>query len=307
MWFKNLQVYQLEEPWTRPAGAPEEVLVRGRLAPCPALSMQSQGWVAPADSPALVQGLERHLLFALGSEDKLLPASVIKDLANEYAAEWEQQHGIRPGKKIIRDFKDRATAELLPRAFVRRRITRAWIDPAAARIVVDAPSPARAEAVIEYLRDGLMSFAAPSPQPEHAPSDTLTGWLAQEAAPGRFMLGDECELSGSDDSKPVVRYLRHPLNEKRLRRHLDEGFRVSRLALTWNNALSLIVNDKLEIKRLAFLDVAEDKDAASGQSAEQQFETEFTLMTGTVSALLDDLFEAFGVKAASSPAAIPPQ
>lgn len=309
MWFKNLQVFQLEADWTLPAGALEEILARSPLLPCTALSLQSQGWVAPADSPALVQGLERHLLIAHGIEQKLLPASVVKDAANVHAAKWEQQHGgVKPGRKLMRDFKERAVAELLPRAFARRRSVRAWIDPAARLILVDASSPGRAEALVEQLRDGLGTLAVVRPQPEAAPGDTLTSWLAQEQAPGRFALGEECELTGSDAAKPVVRYLRHPLQAKQLRRHLDEGFRASRLALVWNNQVSFVVNDKLELKRLSFLDIDEDKDKSSGLPPEQVFEAEFALMTSTLALVVREFLEAVGAlpaPAGASKAALP--
>ena len=299
MWFKNLQVFCLEEQWTRPAGALEEVLARHPLPPCGAMNMQSQGWVPPTDSPALVQGLERHLLFAFGVEQKLLPGPVVKDAVKVLAAQWEKQHGgAKPGRKLLRDLKDRAVAELLPRAFVRRRSTRAWIDPSAGLIGVDASSPSRAEALVEQLRDDLGSLAVTVPQVEHAPGDTLTRWLAEDQAPGRFALGEECELTGPDETKPMVRYLRHPLQAKQLRRHLDAGFRASRLALVWNGQISLIVNDKLEVKKIAFLDMSEDKDKQSGLSPEQVFEAEFALMTSTYSVLVKELLEALGAKPA---------
>ncbi len=294
MWFKNLHVFTLEQDWTLTPGALEQILTQHPLRPCPTMSLHSHGWVPPSDTPALVQGLERHLLIALGSEEKLLPASVINDAAAEYAVEWERSRGIKPGRKLIRDFKERATAELLPRAFVRRRRTLAWIDPVSRRIVVDAASPARAELLTEQLRESLGGLELSLPQADHAPGETMTGWLRAETAPGRFSLGEECELSGSDDSKPVVRYLRHPLLAEQLRRHFDAGFRASRLALLWNNRVSLLIDDKLQIKRVRFLDLEEAQHEPTELPPEQRFEAEFALMTGDYALMLSDLLEAFG-------------
>jgi len=294
MWFKNLQIYTLAQDWTLTPGALEDVLTRQPLQPCAALALRSDGWVAPlAESAALVQGLERHALIALGSEEKLLPASVINDAAAVMAQDWERSRGIKPGRKLLRDFKDRATAELLPRAFVRRRRTLAWIDPVHARIIVDAASPTRAEQLTEQLRESLGGLELSLPQPTHAPGDLMTGWLRAERAPGRFALGEECELTGSDESKPLVRYLRHPLIATQLRRHFDEGFRASRLALTWNNRISLVVDERLQVKRVRFLDLEEARGDAGELSAEQQFEAEFALMTGDYAAMIGELLEAF--------------
>lgn len=294
MWFKNLHVFTLEQEWTLTPGALEQVLAQQPLQPCPTMSLHSHGWVPPADTPALVQGLERHLLVALGSEEKLLPSSVVNDAAAEYAAEWEHSRGIKPGRKLMREFKERATAQLLPRAFVRRRRTLAWIDPANRRIVVDAASPTRAELLTEQLRESLGGLELSLPQAGHAPGEIMTGWLRAQTAPGRFSLGEECELSGSDDSKPVVRYLRHPLLAEQLRRHFDAGFRASRLALLWNNRISLLVDDKLQIRRVRFLDLEQAGHEPTELPPEQRFEAEFALMTGDYALMLDDLFEAFG-------------
>lgn len=296
MWFKNLHIFTLERDWTLAPGALEQVLARQPLQPCPTLSLHSHGWVAPSNTPALVQGLERHLLIALGSEEKLLPAAVINDAAAEHAAEWERSRGMKPGRKLLREFKDRATAELLPRAFVRRRSTLAWIDPGNRRIVVDTASPARAELLTELLRENLGGLALSLPEAKHAPAETMTSWLRTGTAPGRFSLGEECELSGSDGSKPTVRYLRHPLLAKQLRSHFDAGFRASRLALLWNNRISLLVDDKLQIKRVRFLDLEETGHQPSELSPEQRFEAEFALMTGDYALMLDDLQEVFGIK-----------
>lgn len=293
MWFKNLYVFTLEQDWTLGAAALEEILAQHTLRPCPQMSMLSQGWVPPDESPALVESVGHHLLIALGSEEKLLPAAVVNDLAAEHAEAWEQSHGFKPSRKTLRDLKERATAELLPRAFVRRRRTRAWIDPGKRRIVVDAASPARAEALTEHLRENLGGLELSLPQATRAPADTMTEWLRDETAPGRFVLGEECELTGSDASKPVVRYLRHPLLASELNQHIDAGFTASRLALHWNDRINLLIDDKLQIKRVRFADLDEAGSEIDEKTPELRFEAEFTLMTGDYALMLDDLLEAF--------------
>lgn len=295
MWFKNLQVFQLEQDWTLTPGALEEILARQPLLPCPTMSLLSEGWVAPLDGGALVQNLGRQMLIALGSEQKLLPSSVVNDAARARAEAWQKQRGFKPGRKLLREFKEQAQAELLPRAFVRRRTTRAWIDPEARRIVVDSASPTRAETLVVKLRDTLGELAVILPQPQTAPAATMTAWLLADDAPGRLTLGEECELGGSDEAKSVVRYVRHPLHAAALRRHFDQGFQAQRLALQWNARISLIVNDKLQLRRVRFLDIEEGA-AATEMTPEQKFENDFTLMTGEYRALLDDLLGAFGAQ-----------
>ena len=296
MWFKNLLIYRLEQDWSLPAGELEEKLSARPLLPCSAMSTESRGWVAPIDDVQLVQGLEKHLLIALGTEQKLLPSSVLNDAVKQRAIEFEREKGFKPGRKQLRDFKEIISAELLPRAFTRRNTTRAWIDPTAGRLIVDASSPTRGEQIVEFLRETLGGELPVSmPQTEASPGQKLTDWLSARRAPGRFDLGEECELTSGDAAKSVVRYVRHNLDVQQIQRHLEEGLRASKLAMTWNGRLSLVVNDKLEVKKLKFMEMDEAEEDP-GLDPARQFEAEFTLMTGQVGPMIDDLLEAFGIQ-----------
>lgn len=205
MWFKNLQTYRLAGGWTLAPGALEERLAKRPLQPCIGLNPESHGWVAPAAGSQLVYSQGRQMLIALGVEQKLLPSSVVKQTVNERAVELEQRQGFKPGRKQLRDLKDQVTAELLPRAFAKRRSTRAWIDPVSGWIVVDAASPSRAEELLEVLRDAVDGLSLELPELAQSPGAAMTAWLAAGDAPGTFALDQECELRGSDQSKPTVR------------------------------------------------------------------------------------------------------
>lgn len=294
MWFRNLQVYCLDQEWALSPGGLEQVLAEHTLQPCPPLAMTSRGFVAPGVTPALVESLDRHLLFALGLERKVLPASVVADRAAELAAEWEKVRGVKPGRKLQREFKDRATSELLPRAFAPRRVVRVWIDAANARLIVDSPTPAPAEEATETLRDALGELALSLPMPERAPEAVLSDWLRAGATPAGFELGEECELTGPDATRPTLRYQRHPLQTKEIQQHLVDGFRVSKLALTWRARVSFVVDQKLQIKRVDLLAV-DEADETSDLAPEQRFAAEFALLTGHCAPLLDDLFTALEV------------
>jgi recombination associated protein RdgC len=130
MWFKNLLVYRIPTGWTADPAALEEKLARHPLQRCGNMDRESRGWVSPSGDERLVYSLNRQLLIAFGTEQKLLPASVVNQAAKERAAATAEQQGYRVGGKQMREIKERVTEELLPRAFVRRFTTWAWIDPA---------------------------------------------------------------------------------------------------------------------------------------------------------------------------------
>ena len=117
MWFKNLQIYRLPAPWTMSSDQLESWLAPHAFAPCNSGDMQSQGWSSPRPNGPLVHGVSRQLLIMLGTEKKLLPASVINQVCKARAAEIEEQQGFKPGRKQMKELKEQVTDELLPRAF----------------------------------------------------------------------------------------------------------------------------------------------------------------------------------------------
>src|SRR5262245_45061466 len=158
MWFKNLIVYRLPAPWSVTAAELEAALQQRTLQPCTAFDLQSRGWVAPGVASRLLHTVNGQHLIALGVEEKLLPASIIRQVALERAGQIEQYQGDPVGRRQLRELKERVADELRARALTRRRTTRAWIDPTQGWFVVDAAGPARAEELVETLRDSLGSL-----------------------------------------------------------------------------------------------------------------------------------------------------
>lgn len=294
MWFKNLQTYRLAGEWTLAPGALEERLAQRQLQACVGLNPQSRGWVKVPGTEQLVYGQGRQMLIALGVEQKLLPAAVVRQEVETRAVELEQRQGFKPGRKQLRDLKDLVTAELMPRAFAKRRVTRAWIDPVQRWLVVDAASPARAEELLELLRDAVPGLSLELPELAQSPSAAMTAWLASGHAPGTFDIDQECELSGKDALKPTIRYLRHALDGAEIRQHIAAGKLVTRLGLRWNARAGLVLTDKFEIKKLRFEDIEKTREDTATQSAQEQFDAEFALMSGELAALLKELEAVLG-------------
>jgi recombination associated protein RdgC len=305
MWFKNLQIFRLPAGWAMSPAELETELERQPLLPCTGQNLQSRGWVSPRSEGPLVCWLEKQLMIALGTEQKLLPGAVVKQHADERALQIEQVKGFKPGRKMMKEIKDQVIQELLPRAFVRRRSLKAWIDPVGGWLVVDCSAPAKAEELVEVLRSSLNGeLAVTLLEPEQSPSAVLTGWLASREAPGRFALGDECELCGVHESKPTVRYVRHGLEGEDIRRHISEGKFATKLGLVWNDRISFVLTEQLQVKKVAFLAVRETEGETS-DNADEQFDIDFALMAGELSLLLKDLAEAVGAPIGTAAAASP--
>lgn len=295
MWFKNLQLYRLPQGWAAEAESFEQQLARLPLQDCGATDPRSLGWVAPRDGGSLLHSVNQQWLIALGVEDKLLPASIVKRLASERAREIEETDGRRIGRRELRELQEQMTLELLPRAFIRRRTTFAWIDRGNGWLLVDAASPAKAEEVLEHLRRSLDNLPAKVVKPLQSPSAAMTGWVAAGEAPAGFTLDQDLELRSAE--KATVRYANHPLEGEEIRQHIADGKVVTRLAMTWNERISFVLNDLLQIKRLAFLDILKEQSESQAEDADERFDIDFTLMAGEVAQLLADLLAALGGEA----------
>ena len=299
MWFKNLVVYRLPADWSVAPAELEEKLAQRALQPCGSFDMQSRGWVHASAAERFVHTTHGQHLLALGVEQKLLPASIVRQVAADRAKVIEQQQGFPVGRRQMRELKERVLEELRARALTRRRTTRAWIDPTHGWLVVDAAGAPRADELIETLRDTLGSLAVQLVETERSPSASMGAWLALGDAPLRFTIDQDLELQAADQTKATIRYTRYPLEAREIRQHLTAGMYPTRLGLTWNDRISFVLTDKLQIKRVEFLAI--DKESRADQSqpdqelaAQEQFEIDFMLMAGELNQLLADLGQALG-------------
>ena len=128
----------------------------------------------------------------------------------------------------------------------------------------------------------------------------MSAWLALGDAPLRFVIDQDLELQAADQTKATIRYTRYPLEAREVRQHLTAGMHAMRLGLTWNDRISFVLTDKLQVKRVEFLAI--DKDAGPEQAGtasspqQEQFEIDFMLMAGELNQLLADLGQALGVQ-----------
>lgn len=297
MWFHNLQIYRLPAPWVMIKAVLEDQLARGPFVKCPSNQPKSRGFDSPRNNGELVTALGRQWLIRLTTEERLLPSSVVNEEVRQRAKAMAEQQGYEPGRKQLKELRERVGEELLPRAFTRRHSTFAWIDPQAGWFVVDAASPAKAEAVIEHLRSCLDDFPLTMLHTQLSPVSAMADWLAGDA-PSGFTIDRDCKLKAVGEEKAEVRYVRHALDgneiEGEIKAHLASGKLPTQLALTWDDRISFILTEGLEIKRLAFIDILKEQAEKQAEHAEEQFDADFALMTGELGRFLPALIEVLG-------------
>jgi recombination associated protein RdgC len=271
----------------------EESLNSTRFVECGASQEKSIGWVEPrgeANGP-LVEAVGGQLLLKLMVETRTLPGSVVTRKAKERIAHIEAKTGRKPGKRELRDIKDDIRLELLPMAFTKQATIGVWIDPKAQRLVIDAASQAKSDEVVTALVKSLDGLALTLINTKVSPTAAMSEWLVSQEAPAGFSVDRECELKAADESKSVVRYSRHPLDNDEVKKHVESGKLPTRLALTWDSRVSFVLTESLQLKKLAFLEVVFEG-ASTGK--DDGFDTDTAIATGELRKLLPDLLAALG-------------
>jgi len=292
MWLRNLQIYKLTRfdlSYTQLA----ESLADHPLTSPTGMELQRAGWLSPTgDNQPIVHQYGEQLLIALGVDKKLLPASVINRFAKERAQEVEEQQGYKPGRKQMKQIKEAITDELLPRSFVQRRITRAWIDPVNMRLVIDASSVSRADDVVSAILQCVEGIAFQPLRTSISPLGGMTDWMLS-GPPFGFTLDDSCELR-STGSAGSVRYTSNAPDHEEVRKHIESGKATAKLAMTWNDRISFVLDEAMQIKRVKPLDVLTEQTYSCDDAFDADFDADFALMTGEVAQMVGDLVEALG-------------
>ena len=181
--------------------------------------------------------------------------------------------------------------ELLPRAFAQRHKTYAWIDALNNRLILDTSSSHKAEEFIEVLVKTVPGITLAPLETKISPSSAMTRWLTVDGdLPSIFTIDRDCELQGMSDEKETIRYSHHVLEAEETARHIRAGKKAIKLAMTWDSKISFVLQDNLQLRRIAPQDILKE----STESPEELFISDFAMMSGELSQLITDMIEALG-------------
>lgn len=293
MFFRNLTLFRF--PTSLDFSDLESHLAECVLKPVGPLELSSRGFVPPIPPKGDAEGEGEVALshrvgdaiwLSVGSEERLLPSSVVNDMLQKKLAEMERKEGRRPGGRTRKRLKEDLVHELLPRAFVRPGRIDAIIDLEHGICVVDTSSRKQAENVVGEIRHALGSFPALPLNAEVAPRAVLTGWIAGEPLPDGLSLGDECELRDAADNGAVVKCQRQELSGDEIGKHLESGKQVSRLALALDDHVSFVLGEDLVLRKFKLLDGAVDAlESSDRDDVRAELDARFALMSAELKRL----------------------
>ena len=296
MWFKNLRLYRLTEPWSHTTETLNTALESFAFNPCGSLDLLRYGFVPPLGrhGSEYVHITNGYLMICAKKQEKILPSSVINEQLEEKALALGEAESRSVGRKEKQTLKDEIIFSMLPKAFTKSSLDFAYIAPQENLIVVNASSANRAEDLLSKLREALGSLRCIPITAKNLPTQVMTHWLHTGDVPSEFVLGEECELQAGKDGR-VIRCKKQDLSATEMLNHINSGMFVSKIALTWKESIHCIIDEELSIKRLKFDDVISDKaNDRNPDSKAEQFDADFAIMAGELKNFINSLHAAFG-------------
>jgi recombination associated protein RdgC len=284
MWFKNLQIFQLEQPVTYDPAVLEEELHQLRFQPCAKSLPVSFGWVPPLgdEEAPLVHGESGHMIFCMQVEEKILPPAVLREEHAERVREIEK----RQERKLFRDEKLRLKEELyhtlLSRAFSRHQKIYAYIDTKAGYLIIDSTSKNRIEQFLSLFTKCVTSFTCFTPDIQ-SPAILMTHWLKEQRAPSGLTMAYNCSLQNMDNELSTARFTHQDLLGDAVQKFLLQGAQVTQMTFLWQDQMQFTLKNNFSISSLKFLDgVQSQRQDSISETAEERFATDFIIMAETL-------------------------
>ena len=295
MFFKNLTVFRVNSSENLNLASLDEQMGRNLFRECHANEPLVAGWV-PVNEAQNTRRVEGAAFLTLAIQTKLLPTSVVDEEVRKRADKMAEEQGYAPGRKQRKELKERVIEELLPTALKKTEHVHAVMDLRDGWLMIDAATGAKTDAVIEQLRFCLDTLPLELLHTKVSPQSAMSDWLAGGEAPTGFTIDRDCQLKAVGEDKSTVTYARQSLESvaEEIKSHLAAGKLPTKLALTWDDRLSFVLTEKMELRRLTFLDIFKEEAEKNAEHAEEVAEAERHLMLGELRRLLPVIVETLG-------------
>lgn len=272
MFFKNLAIYQLP-----PNYFVDRFTLSAALAKLPARHPAAEeeatyGFTFPTAHTfeRVVETPNHALVICAEKVEKIIPAAAVKDLLAKEISACEAKENRKLSKKERQILKDEIIFSILPQALTKSSQTYAYIDPIYNFLVVDSSSAKKAEDLLSHLRRALGSLPVVPLNSEVYAESLFTNWAKfPETVPDQFNLEQEFELKGFE--KGTIRGKDQDPTADEIIGHIDTGMQITKLGLTFNDEMTFVLTDVLQVKKLKFLYIVHERIADTDTENQTQY------------------------------------
>lgn len=292
MLFKNLTAYALTEGnWLRLTNKFRSDLAKFQYVQLGAHDLSTMGWVAPClhEPDFLTHHVERFVLLKLAIEKRTIPSSVLKKEIEKEAKKVEKDQGFYPGRKAMKEIKERVIDLLTPRAFPITKYVSVIIDLDRDYLMIDTASSKVADEVIKALFKADDRFPVQLFKYQQSVTEQMANWIV-DGAPWKFTFDDQVTLQADSAGKKVI-YVNMQTAEETLSDHLENGMIVSAMSMTFDDKLSFVLDEGVVISKIK----AHEKLVREFSEDENEFDANLLLAGSELSDLLYSINDQLSV------------
>lgn len=294
MWFKQIQFFQLTDSLSYSPDALAEKLQPLAFTSCLPSFQSSIGWTSPFDddNAPLVHGVNGYMMICMQIEEKILPATVIRQALADKIKQIETEQDRKVYQKEKLSLKDEITMTLLPRAFTKILRIHAYIDTRNQWLVINTSNASKAEQFISLFKKSFSENVFPFKLKKLSP--IFTQWLKTQNYPKTFSIEKACVLQDPNHQSRVIRCQQQDLFANGIQLLIKDGCEAKQLALSWEDRVNFVLVDDFSLRSIQYQDdVLSQTDEMGIETKQQQFDADFVIMTETLSAMLTDILNLF--------------
>lgn len=294
MWFRQAQIFQLCNPPHITSERLTELFESLMYKPCLATMPLTMGWCSVIDEPdaPVVRGFNGCYIFCLLIEEKILPATVVRQHVNERIKQLEASENRKVYKREIYALKDEVTQLLLTKAFSKFSRVYAYIDTRHNWLVLGTTNKKKTEQFFSIFKkvfsEHIQNFKFKKG------STVLTHWLKHQDYPTNLAIEKSAVLQDPMQQTRVIRCQQQNLFNENILSFIDEGFEIKQLALSWQDQIHFTLSEFVLFQGIKFQDEllkqAEDLEA---ETLQQEFDANFLIMLEALTGLFKDILELF--------------
>ncbi len=297
MWFSNIYFFKFTQAFDTSQEELEKSLNELKFTPCGTLDLFKSGWTSALgnNTDAYTHVANGNIYLRAKKEEKILPASVIKDLLEEKVANIEKAESRPVKKKEKEQIKEDIIHSLLPQAFTKSSFVSGYIDTNNQLLLINTSSKNKADDFMSLLRKAIGTLPVEPIRKDGTIELLLTHWLKDRALPKQFEFEMEAELKSPEEDGASVKLKQQDLTADEVTRHMEIGKQVIKLAVNWQERITFIIQDDISIKRVKFGElIKEQNEDIPNEDKLAKMDADFTLMAAEFGELLPYIIKEVG-------------